>query len=187
MPQVVEPLIGEPGLPDQRLEPVADCAPAERCPDRSREDVIGLDPLVASAQPLLELADPVSLESGHDRGRQAERTAPLLRLGLADPELALNAPEPSADMDDAGRQVDVAPAEGQQFALTRAGREAIIPRRPGRSAQAGKMYDPAKGYPRVLPSLWYRAPAGAVSWLGNVLGPREVVRFVAPDRQVRPG
>lgn len=42
------------------------------------------------------------------------------------------------------------------------------------------MYDPSKGYPRVVPYLLYRDAGAAVRWLSEVLELREVVRF-KPD------
>ena len=38
------------------------------------------------------------------------------------------------------------------------------------------MYDPERGYPRVVPYVLYADPAAASAWLQDVLGAREVVR-----------
>ena len=43
------------------------------------------------------------------------------------------------------------------------------------------MYDPERGYPRVVPYILYADPASAVHWLGEVLGLREAVRVPRPD------
>ena len=47
------------------------------------------------------------------------------------------------------------------------------------------MYDPTKGYPRIVPYVLYDDVREAVHWLGEVLGLREVIRFATPDGQVR--
>jgi uncharacterized glyoxalase superfamily protein PhnB len=46
------------------------------------------------------------------------------------------------------------------------------------------MYDPERGYPRVVPYLLYADPSAAVRWLTDVLGLREVIRFTTPDGMV---
>lgn len=43
------------------------------------------------------------------------------------------------------------------------------------------MYDPERGYPRVVPYVLYADPAAAVRWLGEVLGLREALRVPMPD------
>jgi uncharacterized glyoxalase superfamily protein PhnB len=43
------------------------------------------------------------------------------------------------------------------------------------------MYDPERGYPRVVPYLLYEDPAAAIRWLSEVLGLRQVIRFNTPD------
>jgi uncharacterized glyoxalase superfamily protein PhnB len=47
------------------------------------------------------------------------------------------------------------------------------------------MYDPERGYPRVVPYLLYADPAAAIRWLTEVVGLREVIRFATPDGIVR--
>lgn len=43
------------------------------------------------------------------------------------------------------------------------------------------MYDPTRGYPRVVPYVLYRDPAAAARWITEVLGFREAIRFTVPD------
>lgn len=43
------------------------------------------------------------------------------------------------------------------------------------------MYDPMRGYPRVVPYVLYRDPAAAAGWITEVLGYREAIRFTVPD------
>ncbi len=46
------------------------------------------------------------------------------------------------------------------------------------------MYDPARGYPKIIPYVLYSDPGAAVRWLSDVFGLREVVRFTMPDGRV---
>ncbi len=46
------------------------------------------------------------------------------------------------------------------------------------------MFDPAQGYPRVVPYLRYRDPAAAVHWLEGVLSATEVLRLTMPDGRI---
>lgn len=46
-------------------------------------------------------------------------------------------------------------------------------------------YDPAQGFPRVMPSLRYEDVAAALAWLGDVFGLREHLRWTGPDGVVR--
>lgn len=46
------------------------------------------------------------------------------------------------------------------------------------------MYDPKRGYPRIVPYVLYEDVSDAVSWLCEVLGLREVIRFTTPDGHV---
>jgi uncharacterized glyoxalase superfamily protein PhnB len=43
------------------------------------------------------------------------------------------------------------------------------------------MFDPAKGYPSIVPYLRYRDPNAAVRWLCDVFGFTEAVRFTMRD------
>lgn len=43
------------------------------------------------------------------------------------------------------------------------------------------MYDPARGYPSVVPYLLYRDPGTAARWIIEVLGFREAIRFTVPE------
>lgn len=43
------------------------------------------------------------------------------------------------------------------------------------------MYDPIRGYPRVVPYVLYRDPAAAARWITEVLGFCEAIRFTVPD------
>ncbi len=43
------------------------------------------------------------------------------------------------------------------------------------------MFNPAKGYPSIVPFLRYRDPNAAVRWLCDVFGFTEAVRFTMPD------
>ncbi len=46
------------------------------------------------------------------------------------------------------------------------------------------MFDPARGYPNVVPYLRYADPALAVRWLTDVLGAREALRLTLPDGRI---
>jgi len=46
------------------------------------------------------------------------------------------------------------------------------------------MYDPARGYPRVVPYVLYSDPAAAIDWLVAVLGLDEALRVTMPDGTV---
>lgn len=46
-------------------------------------------------------------------------------------------------------------------------------------------YDPAKGFPRVVPVLAYRDVAAAIGWLSRAFGFREVLRWTDPAGVVR--
>lgn len=46
------------------------------------------------------------------------------------------------------------------------------------------MFDPARGYPGVVPYLRYADPASAARWLIDVLEAREGVRMTLPDGRV---
>ncbi len=43
------------------------------------------------------------------------------------------------------------------------------------------MYDPKRGYPKVVPYVLYSDPAAAVRWLSDVLGLRKVLRMTMPN------
>jgi PhnB protein len=47
------------------------------------------------------------------------------------------------------------------------------------------MYDPNRGYPRIVPYLLYDDVRSAANWLDEVLGLKVVLRFATPDDQVR--
>jgi uncharacterized glyoxalase superfamily protein PhnB len=49
------------------------------------------------------------------------------------------------------------------------------------------MFDPAKGYPRVVPYLRYEDPASAMRWLVEVLGASEALRMTLPDGRIGHG
>jgi uncharacterized glyoxalase superfamily protein PhnB len=46
------------------------------------------------------------------------------------------------------------------------------------------MYDPDRGYPRIVPLLLYDDPNAAIDWLVDVLGLTEVIRWSMPDGKV---
>lgn len=46
------------------------------------------------------------------------------------------------------------------------------------------MYDPARGYPSVVPYLRYVEPVTALAWLSEVLAAREAVRMILPDGRI---
>ena len=46
------------------------------------------------------------------------------------------------------------------------------------------MFDPARGYPAVVPYLRYRDPAAAIAWLVEVLGATEALHLILPDGRV---
>lgn len=46
------------------------------------------------------------------------------------------------------------------------------------------MYDPARGYPRVVPYILYADPAAAIDWLIDVLGLELALRMAMPDGSV---
>jgi uncharacterized glyoxalase superfamily protein PhnB len=46
------------------------------------------------------------------------------------------------------------------------------------------MYDPERGYPRIVPHLLYEDPNAAIDWLVDVLGLTEVIRYTMPDGKV---
>ncbi len=46
------------------------------------------------------------------------------------------------------------------------------------------VFDPARGYPPVVPYVRYSDPAAAIEWLSGVLGAREVLRMTLPDGRV---
>ena len=46
------------------------------------------------------------------------------------------------------------------------------------------MFDPARGYPRVVPYFRYHDPAAAIRWLENVLGATETLRMTLPDGRI---
>jgi PhnB protein len=46
------------------------------------------------------------------------------------------------------------------------------------------MFDPAQGYPRVVPYVRYLDPAAAVLWLAEVLGAAEALRMTLPDGRI---
>lgn len=46
-------------------------------------------------------------------------------------------------------------------------------------------YDPARGFPRVMPSLRYEDVGAALEWLGDVFGLIEHLRWTGPDGVVR--
>lgn len=43
------------------------------------------------------------------------------------------------------------------------------------------MYDPKRGYPTVVPCMFYDDLSAAVRWLSDVLGVREIVRAALPS------
>lgn len=45
-------------------------------------------------------------------------------------------------------------------------------------------FDPARGYPSVVPYVRYPDPAAAIEWLSRVLGAREVLRMTLPDGRI---
>ena len=42
-------------------------------------------------------------------------------------------------------------------------------------------YDPADGFPQIMPSLRYDDVGGALAWLSDVFGLREYLRWSSPD------
>jgi PhnB protein len=46
------------------------------------------------------------------------------------------------------------------------------------------VYDPARGYPSVVPYILYRDPAAAIDWLVDVLGLEQALRMAMPDGTV---
>jgi PhnB protein len=46
------------------------------------------------------------------------------------------------------------------------------------------MFDPARGYPAVVPYVRYADPAAAAPWLVDVLGAREAIRMTLPDGRI---
>ena len=48
----------------------------------------------------------------------------------------------------------------------------------------GQMFDPARGYPSVVPYRRYSDPEVGVQWLTSVLGAKEVLRMTTPDGRV---
>jgi len=46
------------------------------------------------------------------------------------------------------------------------------------------VFDPARGYPSVVPYRRYSDPEVGVQWLTNVLGANEVLRMTTPDGRV---
>ena len=46
------------------------------------------------------------------------------------------------------------------------------------------MFDPAQGYPQVVPYFRYRDPATAVRWLEEVFGATETLRMELPDGRI---
>lgn len=44
-----------------------------------------------------------------------------------------------------------------------------------------RVYDPARGYPAVVPYLLYRDPGAAARWITEILGFTEAIRFTVPD------
>jgi uncharacterized glyoxalase superfamily protein PhnB len=46
------------------------------------------------------------------------------------------------------------------------------------------MFDPAQGYPRVVPYFRYTDPAAALRWLEGVLGATETLRMTTPDGRI---
>jgi uncharacterized glyoxalase superfamily protein PhnB len=49
----------------------------------------------------------------------------------------------------------------------------------------GHSYDPAEGFPRIMPSLRYDDVEAALAWLGETFGLREHLRWTGPDGVVR--
>ncbi len=45
-------------------------------------------------------------------------------------------------------------------------------------------FNPARGYPSVVPYVRYEDPATAIEWLSRVLGAREVLRMTLPDGRI---
>ena len=46
------------------------------------------------------------------------------------------------------------------------------------------MYDPARGYPRIVPYVLYADPAAAIDWLVDVLGLKAALLVTMPDGTV---
>lgn len=46
------------------------------------------------------------------------------------------------------------------------------------------MYDPARGYPSVVPYILYADPAAAIDWLVDVLGLEHALRVAMPDGSI---
>jgi uncharacterized glyoxalase superfamily protein PhnB len=49
----------------------------------------------------------------------------------------------------------------------------------------GHSYDPAEGFPQIMPSLRYEDVNAALAWLTRVFGLEEHLRWTAPDGVVR--
>src|SRR4029077_14991558 len=59
--------------------------------------------------------------------------------------------------------------------------EASVDIRPPRRRRSRPMYDPSRGYPSVVPCLFYDDVPAAARWLCETLGFREMVRATLPD------
>jgi uncharacterized glyoxalase superfamily protein PhnB len=46
------------------------------------------------------------------------------------------------------------------------------------------MFDPAQGYPRIVPYFRYQDPTTALLWLSEVLGATEALRMTLPDGRI---
>ncbi len=46
------------------------------------------------------------------------------------------------------------------------------------------MYDPARGYPSVVPYILYADPPAAIDWLVDVLGLEQALRVAMPDGSI---
>lgn len=46
------------------------------------------------------------------------------------------------------------------------------------------MYDPALGYPTVVPYVRYRDPVAGIAWLRSIVGAHEAIRMTLPDGRV---
>jgi hypothetical protein len=101
--------------------PAGEGVGADRPPVDSGEYEIALSE--TALQPFLGLPGLVLAQYVEDAGGQHDRALPPLRLVGLEPQPVFGLLERAHDLDDAGRQVDVLPAERQQFAAPEPGGE----------------------------------------------------------------
>ena len=124
MPEIVEPHVGQPGSPQERLPrfAVEIVAPDGGAPPRAEHEALVVPPVTfGSAFGLLAL--PVPIKRIHRRGREPYLTAAPPRLGLGEagtaPREGQGPPHPHGPR----IEVDVLPPEAEELALPHAGRD----------------------------------------------------------------